>query len=193
MVSVRINGSEAPIRSEGLTRMPELIELVKSWIDPEHMITHLLIEGREFEDADWSSSLGAYETAILEVQTDTPANFVRDRFAQSWGIIQSCLTEFRDSRLSFQEGNTVAGNKKLVKAVQTLQAFFDWYGALMELVPTAGRAAYDLTPQIRELIEVCKHICQQQLYQSWWALGEALEKELEPKLQKMGETCRNFR
>ena len=193
MVSVRINGTEAPIRSEGLARMPELIELVKSWIDPEHMITHLLIEGREFEDTDWSAGLSHYETAILEVETDTPANFVRDRFGQSWSVIQSCRTEFGDARLSFQEGKTAEGNKKLVKAVQTLHAFFDWYGALMELVPPAERSTYDLTPQIRELIEVCKHICQQQLYQSWWALGEALEKELEPRLEKLGEVCRNFR
>lgn len=192
MVAVRINGTEAPIRSQGLSRMPELIELVKSWIDPEHMITHLLIEGREFEEEDWGASLNRYETAILEVETDTPANFVRDRFAQSWNVIQSCMTEFRDARLSFQSGNTIDGNKKLVKAVQTLQAFFDWYGALMELVPPAGRAAYDISPQVRELIEVCKHICQQQLYQSWWALGEALEKEMEPKLETLGQVCRNF-
>jgi hypothetical protein len=43
---------------------------------------------------------------------------------------------------------------------------------------------------VTEISETCKKICQQQLYQSWWALGESLEKELEPKLDKLEDACR---
>ena len=33
---------------------------------------------------------------------------------------------------------------------------------------------------------------QQQLYQSWWAIGETLEKDLEPKLDALEDQCRKF-
>jgi hypothetical protein len=46
---------------------------------------------------------------------------------------------------------------------------------------------------VEDIAECCKRICQQQLYQSWWALGETIEKELEPKLDKLEDFCRSFR
>lgn len=84
------------------------------------------------------------------------------------------------------------GNRKLVCAVNTLQAFFEWFGSLMELVPQQDRPRYDISSQVRDISEVCKRICQQQLYQSWWALGESIGKELEPKLDNLEDFCRRF-
>jgi hypothetical protein len=75
-------------------------------------------------------------------------------------------------------------------AVDTLRAFFEWYGTLMQLVPEGERTRIDISSQVREISEICKRICQQQLYQSWWALGESLEKELEPQLDRLEDTCR---
>ncbi|MEI7489443.1 MAG: hypothetical protein WCJ72_18910, partial [Chryseobacterium sp.] len=53
-------------------------------------------------------------------------------------------------------------------------------------------ASYDIEKQVIEIGEVCQKICQQQLYQSWWALGETIEKELEPKLDQLETFCRRF-
>ncbi len=56
---------------------------------------------------------------------------------------------------------------------------------MLDLLPAGNRGVFDIRPQTDEIAEVCKNICQQQLYQSWWAIGETLEKELEPKLDQL--------
>ena len=60
----------------------------------------------------------------------------------------------------------------------------------MQLVSETKREKLDISSQVVEISETCKKICQQQLYQSWWALGESLEKDLEPKLDKLEDACR---
>ena len=84
------------------------------------------------------------------------------------------------------------GNRQLVRAVNTLQAFFEWYSTLLEIVPEDERPQFVLDQEINSVSTVCKKICQQQLYQSWWALGETLENELEPALDVMEDRCRGF-
>ena len=50
----------------------------------------------------------------------------------------------------------------------------------------------DPKQEVQKLLQSGK-MSQQQLYQSWWALGETLEKELEPKLDKLEDFCRGFK
>ena len=63
---------------------------------------------------------------------------------------------------------------------------------MQELVPVSERSSYELGDRVTEITETCKRICQQQLYQSWWALGETLEKELEPQLDRLEDFCKKF-
>lgn len=189
---VIINGQESPINGVGLPKMADVVELIKASIDPAHMITQLLLDGKELGDNDWLAPSGALETAIVEVATGTPEEFVQDRLAQSSGIVRACFMEFRDARKSFQAGDMQLGNKQLIRAVDTARAFFEWYGVILDLVPVERRSAFDISAQVSEISAICKRICQQQLYQSWWALGETLEKELEPKLDKLEDFCRKF-
>jgi hypothetical protein len=192
MISVRINGSDSSIKGDGLPRMADIVELIKASIDPDHMITGILVNGRELGDDEWYANTSRFGTAIIEVQTGTPESFVADRLAKASHIVNCCYMEFRDSRKKFQDGDMQAGNQALVTAVRTLRAFFEWYATLMELVPEERRGAFDINAQVNEISETCKKICQQQLYQSWWALGESIEKELEPKLDKLEDFCRKI-
>ncbi len=192
MVSVRINGEDAPIKSDGLGKVTDLIELIKSVIDPDHMITGILIDGRELEDGDWVAALSGFQTSIVEVDTGLPSDYVATRLANAGSIVKACYYEFRESRKLFQEGKSAEGNKMLLEGVNALQAFFEWYGTLMDLLSEADREEFSIESYVRELTTVCKTICQQQLYQSWWALGETIEKELEPRLDQLESHCRTF-
>ena len=192
MVSVRINGEDAALKADGLGSIAEVIELIKASIDPEHMITNLNLNGKELAESDWSATTNQFDTVMLEVETGTPSEFVRVRLGMAWEIARSLFNEFRDARKAFQTGNMMAGNKKLINAVNTARAFFEWYGSMLNLVPEANRGSYNISPQVIEISEVCKRLCQQQLYQSWWAIGETLEKDLEPKLDALEDCCRKF-
>lgn len=190
MVRVCINGRYEEMNLENVPRFTDLLELIKSQIDPEHMITSILIDGRDLSDDEWGMKLCDLQGDTLDLTTGHPDMYVSDKMQDASRVVRSCFFEFRDARKGFQDGDTVNGNKRLKVAVDTLKAFFDWYGTLVQLVSEQKRQKMDITPQVTEITETCKKICQQQLYQSWWALGESLEKELEPKLDKLEDACR---
>jgi hypothetical protein len=190
MVRVLVNGRYEDMNLENVPRFTDLLELIKSQIDPEHMITSILLDGRDLTDEEWGQKLIELQGTTLEVQTGHPEEYVSEKMQDASRVVRSCFFEFRDARKGFQDGDTVNGNKRLKVAVDTLKAFFDWYGTLVQLVSETKRQQLDITPQVSEITETCKKICQQQLYQSWWALGESLEKELEPKLDKLEDACR---
>jgi hypothetical protein len=190
MVRVSINGRFEEMNLENVPRFTDLLELVKSQIDPEHMITSILLDGRDLTDEEWSQTVAELRGNHLELQTGHPDAYVSEKMQDASRVVRSCFFEFRDARKGFQDGDTVNGNKRLKVAVDTLKAFFDWYGTLVQLVSETKRDKLDITPQVTDISETCKKICQQQLYQSWWALGESLEKELEPKLDKLEDACR---
>ena len=190
MVRVSINGRYVDICLTNVPQFTDLLELIKAQIDPDHMITAITIDGRDLTDEEWSSAVAQLAGDTLEIVTGHPDNYVSEKLQDASCVVRSCFFEFRDARKGFQDGDTIAGNKRLKIAVETLKAFFDWYGTLTQLVSETKRGKLDISPQVTESSETCKKICQQQLYQSWWALGESLEKELEPKLDKLEDACR---
>jgi hypothetical protein len=173
-----------------VARFTDLLELIKAQIDPEHMITAISIDGRDLTDDEWNQSMTQFGGDTLAIETGHPDTYVAEKMQDASRVVRSCFFEFRDARKGFQDGDTISGNQRLKVAVDTLKAFFDWYGSLVQLVSGPKRDKLDISPQVVEISETCKKICQQQLYQSWWALGESLEKELEPKLDKLEDACR---
>lgn len=192
MVAIRINGAPSPVTGESLPRFTDLVELLKASIDPDHMITALLIDGRELNDDEWFSSPEQFRNSVLDVVTDTPERYVIERLIQAPAIVQACYVQFRDARKTFQEGKTQAGNQKLMQGVNTLRAFFSWYATILELTPQDKRSMYDIEPYVEPILQTCQAICQQQLYQSWWALSESIEKQLEPRLDALEDFFRKL-
>lgn len=192
MVSVKVNGQESSLAANELSKIADIIELIKASIDPDHIITGILLNGRDLAEQDWTAHTNQYETCILEIETGRPEEYVTDRLSSAAAIVRSCYIEFRDARKCFQQGDMTKGNQLLVGAVNTAKAFFEWYASLLELATPEKKPEYDITEQVKEITAICKRICQQQLYQSWWALGETLEKELEPKLDKLEDFCGKF-
>ena len=189
---VKINGRETSINTTGLQRMTDFVELVKSIIDPEHMITALLADGQELSENDWIASVSQFDGATVEIETGKPEEYVYRRLETSADIISQCYMAFRTARKDFQAGAMQEANRKLLSGVNTLREFFSWYGTLLELLDVEKRKAFDISEPVREITETCKTLCQQQLYQSWWAIGETLEKKLEPELDKLEDFCRKM-
>ena len=190
MVALRINGRDQSLNIAGLQRVTDVVELIKSQIDPDHMITNIFVNGDEMADDLWTGSATQLETAIIEVETDNPETYVAERLNQAGAIIQNCFLQFRETRKTFQDGKSQAANQKLSAAVDTLKAFFDWYGTIISLVPEERRDTANLQGHAQKILETCQKICQFQLYQSWWAVGQAIEKDLEPALDSLEDYCR---
>ncbi|MCB0318219.1 MAG: hypothetical protein KDD56_05640 [Bdellovibrionales bacterium] len=193
MVSILINGDESGISGEGLPKFADLVELIKSTIDPDHMITSILVNGKELADDDWMAPMSRFDnTSIVEIETGMPSTFVAERMGTAADIISNCYMQFRECRKLFQAGNMQAANEKLSAAVYTLKAFFDWYASMMALISQEEQQKYGITTEIGNIAEICKKIVEQQMYQSWWTLGETLKTSLEPELDRLEDRCREF-
>lgn len=192
MVSVEINGQPATFKTDGFSSIAEIIEMIKASIDPEHMITELVLNGQELQDSDWTARISQFPTVALQAATGTPAQFVRERFSLAWEVVNAMYVQFRDARKCFQAGQITTGNRQLVGAVNTARAFFEWYSSILGLVKPEDRKPYDIGEQVVSISETCKELCQQQLYQSWWALSEAIASKLEPQLDQLEDKCRKF-
>jgi hypothetical protein len=193
MAQVRINGEESRYGENGSVKVVDLVELIKTQIDPEHIITDIFVNGQELTENDWTASVQNFgQTAVIEVSTGEPQAYVAERLSKSADIVRACFIDFRDARKFFQAGDSTNGNKKIGVAANTLKAFFEWYQTMLELMPETRRERFNLTEQIKDISECFKKACQHQLYQSWWALGETIQQELEPKLDKLEDFCRGI-
>lgn len=187
-----VNGAESQQAFSSTTRVTEMVELIKASLDPEDMITAIGVDGRELEEHEWASPLSAFPGSTFELITGKSSEYIAHRLEIAPEVISSCYMEFRDARKKFHAGDQAEGNKALVQAVSTTRNFFSWFATLSDLMEAPQRAKFNIDPQVREISDVCKRICQQQLYQSWWAIGETIQRELEPKLDALEDLIRKI-
>jgi hypothetical protein len=190
MFTVRLNGSEFTAPVSGLRNIAEVVELIKASIDPDSIIVDLQLNGKALQEPDWQSSLAAHQTSVLEVVTGGKEEFVADRLAKSPEIVDMVLNRFQDARNSFTTGNVSAGNTALGGALRDLRAFLDWYNTVLQMMPAHWQSHKDsFLSQISTLNKTCEEMMQQQLYQSWWAIGETIQNKLAPQLGDLKRLC----
>ena len=190
MITVKVDGSVWGHDLGGINSMPDLIEFIKANIDPEKIITTLLISGRDLSEVDWRVPLSVQGDSTLEVTTDSQRNYVTDRLMAAQEYAEYITNEFAVARESFQNGKTEDGNRGLSRAVNDLNAFLAWYGTVLQMLPEDWKSYIEnFTVQVEGLSKICEQILQQQLYQSWWAVGETVQNELEPRLTNMKSAC----
>ncbi len=190
MFTVHLNGSEFPAPVAGLRNIAEVVELVKASIDPDSIIVDLQLNGQSLQEPDWQNSLAAHQSSVLEVATGRKEDFVSDRLAQSPQIVDMVLGRFQEARSSFSTGAVSAGNTTLGGALRDLKAFLDWYNTVLQMMPAHWQAHKDtFLAQISTLNKTCEEMMQQQLYQSWWAIGETIQNKLAPQLTDLKRLC----
>lgn len=190
MITVRLDGAPWQQNISGVRTMGELVEFVKSNIDPEKIITSLSINGQDLTDGDWRAPLSIQGENVLDVTTGSAESYVVDRLQIAVELVQEITEEFSRARESYQQGGSRDGNVGLNKAVSDLRAFLDWYYSVLSLIPGGNRVNLDgFRAEVGEVTKICEQLLQQQLYQSWWALGQTLQSKLEPKLGELKSFC----
>ncbi|MCC6931772.1 MAG: hypothetical protein IT292_00750 [Deltaproteobacteria bacterium] len=193
MITVMVNGSQLPLQLDGVRTMGELVEVIKMNIDPDSVISAMTIGGRDLVEADWRAPLSVHGTALLEIDTATRGEFLKERLIQAPTLIGKVIQSFINSRDSFRSGEQNGGYQQMGQAVKDFNAFIKWYDVILEYNPALKQSYHtQVVPLINELTRICEQLIQQQLYNSWWAIGETLEKQLEPTLKRLQEQLENI-
>lgn len=193
MVQVSVNGMPMPADLAGLRTMGDIIELVKANVDPEQIVTGVFVDGDPICEADWRSPLVTLGNRNVDIKTGTKEFFANERLQVAGGIVDSIMEGFGKAQQAFLTGNNRDGNLSFAQAIEDLSAFLNWYLTVLSVdqaQAVAQRTAFGLI--IKDIQTTCEQMMQQQLYQSWWALGESIRMRLEPQLQRVKLFCTNL-
>lgn len=169
-----------------LGSVANLVELVKVSIDPERIITDIMVNGELLSDKDWKKTLTGYGDALIEVSTGSRMRYIKDRLIISSKYLRRIISDFSSARRLYQNGNYFSANKELKICVQNLDAYISWYATLLAVDKSTDRQFTNLIlDKVQAIKSNCQKITQLMLYNSWWIVGETIESELEPQLESM--------
>jgi len=189
-MKVNLNGAPFSFPAEAVKTMGELVELIKSSIDPDTIIVDIRKNGEVLTDNDWRLPLAAQTSAVVEVQTGSKRAYVEERLSSASLYLDKIIRSFGQARMLFKSAEIQPANNELHKAVQDMKAFIDWYQTILQMIenpPETEVQKFEST--VNDLISTCEQILQQQLYRSWWAIADSLEKKLEPQLEQIKFAC----
>lgn len=190
MVSVLVDGEEHFAGQSGARSMDELIELVKASIDPDAMITGILLSGQKLSDQDWTRPVMTMNGETLEIITGTKEDFVQERLATSPEVVQHLISLLEETANLFEVSASFEGSEKFKKAIDEFQAFLGWFSTLFSLKPVALDGKEDaFVTIVTALTTTSEELLQQQLHQSWWAISETIRRTLIPQLREMEAYC----
>lgn len=193
MLRVTVNGTEFPVDSRNFSLLGDLVEFVRSNIDPDTMITDMALDGRTLSDGDWRMPLSVHGGATLAIATGTQDDYLADRFANSAEVVDHIREEFAVARSCYEQGKNSDAGSAMKTAVTDLQAFLTWYGTLLNMAPGEWTEQVMIfKQQVDGIAKTCEQLLQQQLYNSWWAIGETVRTDLEPQLMNMKVACGSF-
>lgn len=194
MIQVKIDGQIFEAGVAQVKTMPDLIELIKANIDPDSILVSLLINGNGLSESDWQLPLTLQSGNVLEVLTGSKASYLSERLKISGNLLEQISNSFNNASNALSESRAVEGSQALQLAVADLKAFVEWFRAVLELLPESEwsqeLSAYD--NQVSGIGSTCEQIFQQQIYQSWWAMGQLIETKLCPQLNALKQNCQVF-
>ena len=171
--------------------MPDLVEFVKSIIDPETIITELKINNFSLTENDWHMPLVAMLNRKISFVTGPLNEYVKDRISNAPSLVDEITVEFSTASNAFHSGASQEGNIHFVNAVKDLNEFLKWYSSLLDLKPEMRNEQTKFLEDMNDLFKICETLHQQQVYQSWWNAGETINNQLKPKLAQIKTTCEN--
>ena len=190
MITVTVDGRPFSYQIDSTKSLGDLLELVKSSIDPDTIVTKILLDEKQLTDSDWRVPLAKQGGKSLEIITGTKQVYVDERLSSASMYLDKIIRSYGQARVLFKNGDIQPGNSALSAAVNDTKAFIEWYQTILQLIdnpPEAEVAKFE--DAVNQLTDTCEQVLQQQLYRSWWQLADLLERKLEPQLEQIKYAC----
>lgn len=188
MIHVQVDGNPVHADVNAMRTMGDLIEFVKTTIDPDTMITSILFNGESLSELDWNTPLAQHRDRRLEVLTGTKQRYLAERFSAAQDIATQVITGFRQAADGYRVGNYAEGNQRLSSSVEDLLAFVNWLNAMLGLDEDRFASQYrEFTSHVDVIREISEQLLQQQLYSAWWVLAEMITNKLIPELEAINQ------
>lgn len=190
MITLTVDGSNFPVNPGSVKTIAELVELVKASIDPESIITSVVIDGNELTESDWRVPLSVHGNSAVAINSGSRMEYVHRRMETAPIYVERIGESFLKSANLLRNGDITGGNTEYAKAVGDFKAFVSWYDTLLKMMPVKAEGELEkYNATIRDITDVCEQLVQQQLYKAWWAIADTVEKRLLPELSALRTSC----
>ncbi len=184
MIQVQVDGQTLSTDVSALRTMGELIEFIKSTIDPDVMITSILFDGEPLSDQDWNAPLVVHRGRTLQISSGTKERYLADRLLSAEDIVGQVIGGFHQVADSYRLGYHGEGSQRLNTSTNDLLALLNWMGALLMIDPARYAAQQiEFKKLVDEIRGASEELLQHQLYAAWWPLAETVSSKLIPRLE----------
>lgn len=186
MIQVIVDNNSLSAEFTNGRTMGELVEYIKSTIDPSNIIVSLTKDDIPLSENDWKSNLSSLSNSRLEVKTGTKSDFIKLRLDAVGNLVGNLIDRIQETSVLFKSGSVIEGNKIFSTCLEDLNALISWLHSIISMDSDfyANELAI-FSNQVKDFRYVAGQLQQQQLFQSWWALGETLTTKLIPLLESM--------
>ena len=194
MVQVKVNNSEMPVPTQQLNTVTELVEYVKSSIDPETIIVSLTKNDAPLSDLDWRDPISPQEDITLNFITGLKSDFVSERLSIASEVATSLIEKLEACAQGFKQMRVHSANTEFLGFVSDLDAYISWLNSIYTLQEDMFSSELEQYHElVHELELVCLKLQDQQITSSWWGLGDTLITDLAPLIKNIKTMVVNSR
>jgi len=186
MVQVYLDKNSLPAEVANLATVGELVEYVKSTIDQETIIISLTKDDQPLSDSDWKRSLSSLKDSKVDIRTGSKLEFVKNRLDTVQELVDAVMKDLGNISGLFKANRSQEANNNFSNSLEDLSALMNWMYSILSMEPEKLVAEVnEFSGIVKDLKFACGQMQQQQLFQSWWALGETLDKKVMPLLESI--------
>lgn len=193
MVNVTIDTGENVGDVSSVKTMGELVELVKTTIDPVRMITSITLNGKSIEESDWRLPLSIHGAGQLAFETSSKEDFLEERIKGAPDILEQVISSFTAVSEGFRDNDSAQTNEKFASALEDLEAFINWYLAVVEVDSKIDPNYLEsFSGLLNEMSAICDGMVRDMMTAKWADVAKAIDLQLVPKLEKIRLTTSEF-
>lgn len=188
MLQVLVDKTEMNLEVSRMRTMGELVEYIKSSIDPDTIILSLTRDDQPLSDADWKTPLSALDNSTVEVQTGSKMDFFQDRLRLIDAIINTISDNTKDISALYKKGMQDSAHDHFAALLNDLNAFISWLHSIymMDEDLFANEISH-YSILVEKLNASCNELQQAQVKNAWWAVGDILEMKILPSITSINE------
>ncbi len=188
MVQVFLDNNSLPAEVANLSTVGELVEYVKSTIDQATIIVSLTKDDEPLLDSDWKRSLSSLKDSTVDIKTGSKADFIQTRLNTVKDLVEAIMGDLGNISGLFKANRAMEANQEFSNVLEDLNALMSWMYSILSMEPdTFTLEITEFSGVVRDLKYACGQMQQQQLFQSWWALGETIDKKVVSLLETVKE------
>ena len=186
MIHIKLNDNEFNVPMQGVSTLGELVEYVKSSIDPDTIIVSLTKDDQPLSEIDWRNPISLQSEMTLNFMTGSKTDFIKDRLDLGVELIKSFEEKIDICSQAFKQLRVHTANKEFSVFIDDLNAFVTWLHSIYSM--DEGKYERELIAYneiVIKLEKVCVTLQDKQMSSSWWALGDTLLNQMLPLIHEM--------